>query len=61
MGSGNRGGEAVSKEEAARIILAPSGVVLLRGGSGFVSPFVYCKSESEISQCDTKIALTTGE
>ncbi len=34
--------------------MAPSGAVLLRGGSRFVNPFVYCNSESEISQCDVR-------
>ncbi len=39
--SRNRGGGAVSKVKLSRVILAPNGTVLLRGGSGLSNLFAY--------------------
>jgi hypothetical protein len=37
----HRGGGAISKVESARVILAPNGAVLLRGGSGLNNLLYY--------------------
>ncbi len=38
-------GGAISKVESAQVVLAPNGVVLLRGGSGLSKPVVFISKQ----------------